>query len=127
MITVTTPALLFPAISLLFLAYTNRFLVLAQLIRQLGQRSDSKYTLKQVELLRERIRYIKLMQGFAVCSFLLCTGSMFFLFLEYTKYGAVSFGLSLIALAISLIYALIEVVQSTNAIELELKEISAKR
>ena len=127
MITTTTPALLFPAISLLFLAYTNRFLVLAQLIRQLGTRSASKYTIKQVELLHQRIHYIKFMQGFAVFSFLLCTTSMFCLFLEYQKHGAVFFGASLVLLAISLVFALIEIVQSTNAIELELKEILANR
>src|SRR5690606_1133492 len=33
----TTPALLFPAISLLLLAYTNRFLALASLIRKLHE------------------------------------------------------------------------------------------
>ncbi len=40
--TMTTPALLFPAISLLLLAYTNRFLVLAQLIRQLNTREGGQ-------------------------------------------------------------------------------------
>jgi Protein of unknown function (DUF2721). len=37
-INLTTPALLFPAISLLLLAYTSRFLALAALMRELHVR-----------------------------------------------------------------------------------------
>ena len=61
----TTPALLFPAISLLLLAYTNRFLVLAQLIRQLKQMdSEDDYALiaRQIGMRKKRIVLTKRMQ-----------------------------------------------------------------
>ncbi len=72
----TTPALLFPAISLLLLAYTNRFLVLAQLIRQLHS-SERDYfqsmvfqsmVQRQIANLRQRIALIRLMQALGVSS-----------------------------------------------------------
>ena len=81
--TMTTPALLFPAISLLLLAYTNRFLVLAQLIRQLNTREGGQVrdmAKRQIEDLRQRMFLIRSMQRWGVISFVLCTLSMFFLF-----------------------------------------------
>ena len=80
----TTPALLFPAISLLLLAYTNRFLTLAQVIRQLNTAADRGAALVQCQLpgLKRRIMLTKYMQGFGVLSFLLCALSMFALFVE---------------------------------------------
>lgn len=41
-LTLTTPALLFPALSLLLLAYTSRFLTLANLIRELHRRYQTE-------------------------------------------------------------------------------------
>ena len=76
MMTMTTPALLFPAISLLLLAYTNRFLVLAQLIRQLNNREGEQVrelAKRQIVNLRQRIVLIRSMQRWGVISFLLCT------------------------------------------------------
>ena len=84
MMDLTTPALLFPAISLLFLAYTNRFLVLAQLIRELNQREGDnvrQMARRQIDNLRRRIVLIKVMQAFGVLSFVLCTAAMFCLFM----------------------------------------------
>ena len=63
--TLTTPALLFPAISLLLLAYTNRFLVLAQLIRELNAREGEQirpFVIEQILNLKKRIRLIRSMQ-----------------------------------------------------------------
>lgn len=122
----TTPALLFPAISLLLLAYTNRFLVLAQLIRQLhSSRKDTPDHLifRQIRGLRKRIQLIKYMQSFGVVSFLLCTGSMFSLFLQLQGVGESLFGLSVLALSTSLIYSLYEVVISTNALSVILEDL----
>lgn len=123
--TLTTPALLFPAISLLLLAYTNRFLVLAQLIRQLKQMDkDKDYTIiaRQMAMLRKRIILTKRMQTFGVLSFFVCTLSMFALFLGGQTLGVICFGLSLILLSLSLLYSLYEVVISTNAINVELED-----
>ena len=120
----TTPALLFPAISLLLLAYTNRFLVLAQLIRKLKDmdtEEDHALIERQLSALRKRIVLTKRMQAFGVLSFLLCTVSMFLLFLHLEQPGVVSFGISLVLLSLSLVYSLWEIQISTNAINVELE------
>jgi hypothetical protein len=127
-VTLTTPALLFPAISLLLLAYTNRFLVLAQLIRKLAEEERSQHqdvTARQIQMLRKRISLTKRMQVAGVLSFLLCTLSMFALFLSLEMLGLVLFGISLITLSISLIYSLWEVLLSTNALNVQLQDIEA--
>jgi hypothetical protein len=124
--TLTTPALLFPAISLLLLAYTNRFLVLAQLIRQFNGASKEEMReiiIRQISNLKKRIMLIKLMQTFGCFSFLLCTFSMFALFLEHELVGKLLFGTSLILLSISLLFSLYEVIISTIAINVELENI----
>ncbi|ASD66016.1 MULTISPECIES: DUF2721 domain-containing protein [Pseudoalteromonas] len=127
--TLTTPGLLFPAISLLLLAYTNRFLVLAQLIRELNAREgDTIRSLvkAQIENLRKRIRLIRRMQVWGVIAFLLCTSSMFALFLEISLLGVTLFGASLCSLTLSLLLSLYEIHISCDAIELELQNIEKK-
>jgi hypothetical protein len=124
----TTPALLFPAISLLLLAYTNRFLVLAQLIRQLhSSERDYFQTIvqRQIQNLRQRIALIRLMQALGVSSFLLCTLSMFALFIQQQQLAEILFGLSLLLLVGSLLTSLYEIAISTKAIEAELEDICA--
>lgn len=124
MMTITTPALLFPAISLLLLAYTNRFLVLAQLIRQLNHREGDQVrdlAKRQIENLRQRIVLIRSMQRWGVISFLLCTLSMFCLFMAWELAGKWCFGASLAALVFSLTVSLYEIQISCNAINIELE------
>jgi len=123
---ITTPALLFPAISLLLLAYTNRFLVTAQLIRGLSANArDGKVpkASKQIKNLKKRVDLIKLMQILGVASLLLCTLSMFLLFIEYSLLGNIIFGISLVLMCASLLVAIKEIAISTNAIEMELEGI----
>lgn len=120
---ITTPSLLFPAISLLLLAYTNRFLTLTGVIRQLSsiprvERSDIYH--RQVENFRVRLKVIRMMQAMGVLSFVLCTMSMFALFLQWQFAGQVLFGVSLVFLLISLLFSLYEVHISTMAIDLEI-------
>jgi len=125
-IALTTPALLFPAISLLLLAYTNRFLVTAQLIRGLSANArDGKVpkASKQIKNLKKRVDLIKLMQILGVASLLLCTLSMFLLFIEIKLLGNIIFGISLVLMCASLIVAIKEIAISTNAIEMELEGI----
>ena len=79
-IEISTPALLFPAVSLLLLAYTNRFLAVAQLIRLLSSQAreqDSCEFIEQIKNLRQRLELTKWMQFFGVVSILLCTISMY--------------------------------------------------
>lgn len=123
--TLTTPALLFPAISLLLLAYTNRFLVLAQLIRELnrGNKEERRIIIRQISNLKKRLTLIKLMQSFGCFSFLFCTFSMFALFIDYLHIGKYLFGASLILLSMSLLFSLYEVNISMDAINAELENI----
>lgn len=123
----TTPALLFPAISLLLLAYTNRFLTLATIIRQMhpgeGQRVG-QLARQQIASLRYRVSLIRHMQTGGVVSFLLCALSMFALFVDAHAAGKILFGLSLLALAVSLVLSLIEVLLSTNALSIVLDDMA---
>ena len=125
MMNLTTPALLFPAISLLLLAYTNRFLTLAQVIRQLNASTDRGADLVQRQLpgLKRRIALTQYMQGFGVLSFLLCALSMFALFLEAQAAGKLLFGASILTLALSLVLSLVEVLISTEALSLVVRDL----
>lgn len=128
-IEISTPALLFPAISLLLLAYTNRFLTTGQLIRSLSSQAreqGGKELNGQIDNLKKRLELTKWMQFFGVVSMLLCTISMFSLFLEFQEIGKKIFGLSLITMCISLCISLWEVYISSNALNLELKDLSNK-
>jgi hypothetical protein len=127
-ITITTPSLLFPAISLLMLAYTNRFVVLANVIRQLSNLEDApskEIVIRQIKSLRIRMHVIRLMQAFGVLSFVLCTLSMFSLLLGWYLAGQFLFAISLIFLVISLLFSLYEVNISTAAINIELEKFDA--
>jgi energy-converting hydrogenase Eha subunit C len=124
-ITLTTPALLFPAISLLLLAYTNRFLAIATLIRQLHKSylNDPKSVLEgQLKNLRKRLFLIRAMQMFGVVSLLLCVLAMFFIYLKVGEWGSVIFGISLVLLLLSLIISVREIQLSTKALDLELSD-----
>jgi hypothetical protein len=120
----TTPALLFPAISLLLLAYTNRFLVLAQLIRQLrGQENLTDVVIRQIANLRSRLAMMRRMQALGVTSFILCAVSMFLVFIDLVLIAQYVFGISLFLLVLSLVVSLFEILVSTKAIEIELEGI----
>ena len=123
----TTPALLFPAISLLLLAYTNRFVVLASLIRHLqGQAREHRHDIivRQMQNLRRRITLIRNMQMLGVGSFILCTIAMFLIFVELILLGQIVFGASIFLLVLSLILSLWEVAISTKAIEIALEDMA---
>ena len=126
-ISINTPALLFPAITLLMLAYTNRFLALATLIRKLhSQYQDApkdKHLLKaQIKNLRRRLTLIKQMQAGGILSFFLCVLCMLFIYLEYDAWAYGIFALSLVVLLLSLILSLDEIYISTRALEIELRD-----
>jgi hypothetical protein len=122
--TITTPSLLFPAISLLMLAYTNRFVVLANVIRQLSkleEAPDQDIIIRQIDNLRRRLAVIRSMQAFGVISFVFCTLSMFSLLLNWPVLGQFLFANSLILLVFSLLFSFYEVNISTQAINIELE------
>lgn len=124
-ITLTTPALLFPAISLLLLAFTNRFLAIATLIRQLHKSylDNPKSVLEgQLKNLRKRLFLIRAMQFFGVLSLLLCVLAMFFIYLQVGEWGSVIFGISLVLLLLSLVISAREIQLSTKALDIELSD-----
>ncbi len=123
--TLTTPALLFPAVSLLLLAFTNRFLAIASLIRQLhgNYLINPKNILEgQLKNLRKRLYLIRLMQLLGVLSLFLCVLAMFLLYMSAKFWGEVIFGVSLISLLISLFISLREIQLSTRALDIELSD-----
>jgi hypothetical protein len=122
-ITLATPALLFPAISLLMLAYTNRFLGLASLIRNLHvnyEKSKDRAVARQIQNLRKRLGFIRRMQTFGVLSLFACVACMFTLFAGQQTAGKVLFGISLLLLMSSLALSLAEIHISTEALKIQL-------
>ena len=128
-LSINTPALLFPAITLLMLAYTNRFLALANLVRRLHEqytKEESQNIRRQIASLHVRIRLIRNMQALGVLSFLLCVVTMYLIFTGNNQAAYILFAASLISLLLSLIFSLIEICKSTNAIDLELSDMELK-
>ncbi len=108
-ISLTTPALLFPAISLLMLAYTNRFLTLATIIRSLRDRyvnDPEENLIPQIKNLRYRVYLIRNMQIYGVLSLLMCVISMFALFAGWILAGQWSFAVALVLMIISMLISL---------------------
>ena len=126
---ISTPALLFSAISLLMLAYTNRFLALATLIRQFIRQFEEKqetHILKQIQNFKKRLKIIKYTQLFGVISFLLCVISMFSIFVNMILTAEIIFALSLIMMFVSLLLSLQEVLLSIGALNIEMRKIEDK-
>lgn len=122
-----TPALLFPAISLLLLAYTNRFLALASLVRRLHDeynKGEKTHGLVfQINSLRRRLILVRYMQGLGVFSFVCCVVTMYSIYNSWIDAGKYIFAISLLSLLASLVISLVEIMQSTRAIEMELSDI----
>jgi hypothetical protein len=125
-INVTTPAVLFPAVSLLLLAYTNRFLAMAATIRKLHADHQNKPAPSypgQIASLRHRIRLVRNMQFCGVLSLLLCTICMFLIFLGDLDAAEWFFCASLVAMMVSLIISLVEIQSSVHALDLHLRDV----
>jgi len=125
-IDLTTPALLFPAISLLLLAYTNRFLTIAGLIRGLHKQykdSNDKTIYGQIVNLKKRINLIKSMQIYGIASLFLCVLCMFLLFAGEELLGRFVFGVSLVLLLISLWQSIHEIHISVKALNIQLSDL----
>jgi len=124
-LTLTTPALLFPTVSLVLLAYTNRFLAVAALIRKLAAEYQTKKDKKladQIRSLRIRVRLIRDMQMLSIFALFLSVLCMFFIFdgdLVIAKYMFVA---SLLSLLISLGMSLREIQISTRALAIQLRD-----
>ncbi len=124
-LTISTPTLLFPASSLLFLAYTNRFLHLSALIRTLHldfRSSHSPVVEGQLKNLRWRLSLIRGMQAFGVVSLIFCLASMTGFYFESEASAKLLFGLALGLMGVSLLMALAEILLSGGALAIFLKD-----
>ncbi len=130
MLTLTTPALLFSAISLLLLAYTNRFLALAQLVRNLHalyKQNPDIVLLGQIKNLRSRVHIIRYMQISGITSLLLCVLSMFLIYIGELNWSEAMFGIALLLLIVSLALSIWEIQISVRALDLHLSDIEGKK
>ena len=121
---ITTPALMFSAVSLILLAYTNRFLAYAQIVRNLYaefKKNEDAVLIDQIKNLRRRLYMIRSMQIFGVSSLFLSMASMLLLYLNMNLLGGIAFGTGLISMIISLVISLLEIQISIKALDLHLK------
>lgn len=129
-LTLTTPALLFSAVSLILLAYTNRFLGYAQLVRNLYEKfknNPDSILLAQIKNLRKRMYLTKAMQLLGVLSLFLCVVSMFLIYIDLMLSAAWMFGFGLLSLIVSLAISAWEIQISVRAIDLHLTDMESGR
>jgi len=116
--------MLFPAISLLLLAYTNRFLALASIIRNFDLSDNNENDQRQIENLRSRIQLIKNMQRAGMGSFFLCVLSMLAIYARYQTIGGSIFASSLVLLLYSLWLSVREIHISVEALDMYLSNLN---
>ncbi|MCD4709252.1 MAG: DUF2721 domain-containing protein [Bacteroidales bacterium] len=132
-LTLTTPALLFSAISLLLLAYTNRFLAYATVVRnlharynenrskaELGEANPDTIIVGQIQNLRKRLVLTRTMQLLGIGSLLLCVLCMFLVYIDLQLFAEIMFGIALVMLIISLGISVREIQISVKALDLHL-------
>ncbi len=120
-----TPTLLFSAVSLIMLAYTNRFLSYAQLIRTLKDKymlEPTSVTKGQIANLRKRLYLTRNMQIFGIGSLFFCVVSMFFIYVGYFQWAVWIFGMALLLFIVSMGLCIWELVISVKALEIYLND-----
>jgi amino acid transporter len=125
-LTLTTPALLFSAISLIMLAYTNRFLAYAAVVRNLHDKyleKKDKALIKQIENLKQRLYLTRSMQILGITSLLLCVLTMFLIYIQQQTPAIWVFGIALILLIFSLAFLIREIQISVKALEHHISDI----
>ncbi len=125
-LTLTTPAMIFPAISLLLLAYTNRYLTLSNRVRSLFdhyKERPEEVVFLQIASMRSRLSLIRWMQVSGVTSLLLCVVVMFFIFIGLATMAHITFGIALLLMMISLVLSVMELHVSNEALNILLSKI----
>lgn len=125
-LSIETPALLFSATSLILLAYTNRFLTIAQIIRSLKknyQEAHNKSILLEIHNLNKRLTLIRFMQLMGVMCLFLSVFAMLLLFVSLEGIAIYVFGLSMLCLLISLGISFWEISISVNALRVHLSDL----
>lgn len=118
---ISTPIILFPAISLILLAYTEKFMQLGSLTRRLKkqyQENNAPHIAEQIINLRKRIYLIRNMQAMGTCSFFLCIASIFFMFSDFEILAEYIFGSSMLFLMCALFLSFREIRLSSDALKL---------
>lgn len=129
MLDLTTPSLLFSAISLILLAYTNRFLSYASVVRSLKEKHLQTHDPKdiaQISNLRKRLYLTRSMQILGIMSLLFCVIAMFFIYISWQIIAAWIFGVALLLLAASLCVCIWEINISVKALEIYLQDMGSK-
>jgi len=124
-LTLITPTFLFSAVSLILLAYTNRFLSYAQLVRTLKDKymeDRSSLTHAQIMNLKKRLALTRNMQIFGAGSLLLCVATMFLIYIGLQFISVIVFGIALIFLIISLALSVWEMLVSTKSLKIYLSD-----
>jgi hypothetical protein len=125
-LSLTTPALLFPTISLLMLAYTNRFVAIGSRIRILHlqhKQNPSDTILKQIKILRTRVRLIRDLQICGIVCLFTSVFAMFLIFKDYVEAAKYVFGSSLILLMLSFALSAVEIILSTKALYIQIEDL----
>ena len=128
-LTITTPALLFSAISLIMLAYTNRFLAYAAIIRNLHdkyQKEKDSVLIAQIKNIKHRLYLTRSMQILGITSLLFCVLTMFLIFIQQDTIAVWIFGLALLLLILSLAFLIWEIQISVKALEHHINDIEKK-
>lgn len=124
-ITISTPALVFPALSVLMLAYTNRFIAISKRVRALHaehKNNPQKNLQRQIKSLHKRLMFIRNMQVLAIIGFLINMISIFLILINLANVATILFGISLLAIICSLIISVLEINMSVQAMSFELEE-----
>lgn len=129
-LTLTTPSLLFSAVSLILLAYTNRFIAYAQVIRNLKKEYEEKPTAigeAQIKNLRERLHLTRAMQVLGMISLLLCVITMFTIYVHFHTLSVYLFGIALLCLIVSLAISIREILISARALDIHLDSMAKNK
>lgn len=124
-LTLTTPTLLFSAVSLILLAYTNRFLSYAQLVRTLKEqyvKEHSEVTAAQIANLRKRLYLTRNMQVLGISSLFFCVITMFLIYIGLHALSVYVFGFAILLLIASLGLSIWEIQISVKALEIHLQD-----
>lgn len=127
--TLTTPTVLFPAVTVMLLVYTNRFISISNLIRDLKKQYDSEPSesiILQIQSLRRRVLLMRNMQWLAVLTLFLSVISIFCIFESRPELAKKIFVVGMVSLIASLFLSLREIHLSINAIDIEMKSIEHK-
>ena len=127
-LTLITPTFLFSAVSLILLAYTNRFLAYTSLVRNLKVKymeNKSSVTKAEIENLKKRLKLTRLMQLYGVASLLLCVATMFLIYIGSQTVSVVIFAVALLFLITSLALSVWEINISSKSFQIHLSDMEA--